>query len=90
MSQKFKNFFSRKFLLSALVVIGGIGTSLKTLDDPIAQVIGILVACIAAVVYNIVEGNVDVTAIEERVTQAIAEIEAKRKEEQEEKDNDLE
>jgi biopolymer transport protein ExbB/TolQ len=88
MVQKFKNLFSRKFILSALVVIGGVGTSLKTLNDPTAQIVGILVACVAAVVYNIVEGNVDVTAIEEKVSQAIAEIETTKKTEESEVKDD--
>lgn len=80
MKDKFTNLFSRKFLLSVLVVVGGIGTSLKVVDDPIAQIVGIIVACVAAVAYTAIEGHVDSAAIEKGVLELIGAIEKLEKE----------
>lgn len=84
MKSKIKNLFSRKFILSALIVIGGIGTSLKTIDNPTVQIIGVGVACVAACVYAYVEGQCDIEAIKKNILDALDKYqEIKEKEESE-------
>lgn len=74
LKQKFKNIFSRKFLISAAIVASGIGTALKSANDPAVQITGIVVACIAACIYSIVEGMVDANSIEAKIEEAISEV----------------
>ena len=76
MKQKIKNIFSRKFILSACLVAGGVGTALKAASNPNVQIAGIVAACVAAVVYAWVEGKIDQVAVEGQVFEAIKEIEA--------------
>lgn len=84
MKSKIKNLFSRKFILSALIVIGGIGTSLKTIDNPTVQIVGVAVACVAACVYAYVEGQCDIEAIKKNILDALDKYqEIKEKEENE-------
>lgn len=87
MKDKFQNLFSRKFLLSALIVLAGVGAAFKGASDPKVQIIGIVAACVAAVVYAWVEGSCDKAAITQYVAEAIDDIE-KIKEESEVNDNE--
>lgn len=72
---KIENIFSRKFILTATLVIGGIATGLKSVDNPSVQIAGVIIACAAGVVYTIVEGKIDAVAIAGEVEESIAEIE---------------
>jgi len=73
--QKLGNIFSRKFIVSAALVAGGIATGLKAVDNPNVQIAGIVIACVAGIVYTVVEGTVDIKAIAGDVEESIAEIE---------------
>lgn len=72
--QKIKNLFSRKFLISATIVASGVGMALKTANNPKVQITGIIIACLAACVYALVEGMIDANSIEAKIEEAISEV----------------
>ena len=80
---KIENIFSRKFILSAALVAGGIATGLKAVDNPSVQIAGVVIACVSGIVYTIVEGKIDATAIAGDVEESIAEIEKIKTDEKE-------
>lgn len=79
LKKKLGNIFSRKFLLSTALVVGGLGTALKESSNPEVQIVGIITACISAVVYSWIEGKVDISAIESTVAGAIKDVEEIKK-----------
>ena len=56
-------FKSRKFIMSVLAMIVGIVTALTQMGGKIGTVFGIVAAILAPIVYVVVEGNIDATAI---------------------------
>lgn len=75
MKAKLKNLLSRKFLISLFTVAGGLGMGLKAVNNPSVQIAGIIVACVAAVGYSVIEGQCDVESIASTITDAVREIE---------------
>lgn len=50
---------SRKFVLTVVIVVAGLATAFKTVDNEKVQIAGCVMAAVAAIVYSIVEGTVD-------------------------------
>lgn len=67
---------SRKFIIALLTMVLGIVTALSDLGGTIGTACGIAAAVLAAVVYIIVEGNIDAKAVQlvTDATEAIVEI----------------
>lgn len=60
---KIKNLFSRKFLLALLTVVISLGTAYSADTDATVKLICIIVAAVATIVYNVVEGAIDAKAL---------------------------
>lgn len=58
-----RKLLSRKFLTSAAVTIAGIGTALGGSADPNIRIAGLIVAAVATLVYNLIEGHIDAKSV---------------------------
>lgn len=76
---------SRKFVLTVVIVVAGLATAFKTVNNEKVQIAGCVMAAMAAIVYSIVEGTVDKASVADT---AIDCIEAIKKIEGDEKEND--
>lgn len=54
---------SRKFLLTLLMVVIAVCGALGNSDSPGIQIACIVVACVATIAYNIIEGTIDAAAV---------------------------
>lgn len=70
MLEKFK---SRKFIIAVLTMVAGVATALTETGGEIGTICGIIAAVAGAVVYIVVEGNIDAKAVQ-LVTDAATEI----------------
>lgn len=60
---KLRNLFSRKFLLALLTVVISLGTAYNADTDATVKLVCIIVAAVATVTYNIIEGKIDAKAL---------------------------
>ena len=54
---------SRKFLLTILMIVIAVCGALGNSDSPGIQIACIVIACVATIVYNIIEGTIDAAAV---------------------------
>lgn len=59
-----KKFTSRKFIITVLTIVVGVATALTETGGKVGAVFGIIAAVAAALVYIIVEGNIDAKAVQ--------------------------
>ena len=59
----FEKLKSRKFLLTLLMVVIAVCGALANSDSPALQIACIVIACIATIAYNIIEGTIDAAAV---------------------------
>ena len=59
-----EKFTSRKFIIAVLTMLLGVATALTGVGGEIGAICGIIAAILAAVVYIIVEGNIDAKAVQ--------------------------
>lgn len=55
---------SRKFIITAVIVAAGIGAALKSADNEKVQIAGFVIAGVAAVVYQAIEGSIDKASVQ--------------------------
>lgn len=81
-----RKLLSRKFLTSAAVTIAGIGTALGNSTDPNIKIAGLVVAAVATLAYNLIEGHIDAKGVISNAEKTLESIGAvlEVKEEQEE------
>lgn len=70
-----KKITSRKFIITAVIIIAGIGAALKSANNEKVQIAGYVIAGIAAVAYMVIEGTVDKAAVESTTTEVIQNVE---------------
>lgn len=58
-----RKLLSRKFLTSAAVTVAGIGTALGGSTDPNIKIAGLVVAAVATLAYNLIEGHIDAKSV---------------------------
>lgn len=58
-----KKLKSRKFLLTLLMVVIAVCGALGNSDSPGIQIACIVIACVATIAYNIIEGTIDAAAV---------------------------
>ncbi len=59
-----KKITSRKFIITAVIVVAGIGAALKSADNEKVQIAGFVIAGVAAVVYQAIEGSIDKASVQ--------------------------
>lgn len=59
----FEKLKSRKFLLTLLMVVIALCGALGNSDSPGIQIACIVIACVATIAYNIIEGTIDAAAV---------------------------
>lgn len=60
----FEKFTSRKFIVAVFAIIIGVATALTGLGGEIGAICGIIAAVASAIVYIVVEGNIDAKAVQ--------------------------
>lgn len=73
MSEKFKNLFSRKFLMAMLSVVVGILTMFGVADGTVEVVSSIGLILIPTIIYIVTEGKIDAIAVK-LITETVNEI----------------
>lgn len=71
MKELLKKLTSRKFLITCVTMLAGIALALKDSGDEKLQAIGFIIAGVSALVYMIVEGNIDAQRVKIAVDQII-------------------
>lgn len=74
---------SRKFVLTVVIVVTGLATAFKAVDNEKVQIAGCVMAAVATIVYSIVEGIVDKASVADTTIdciEAIKEIKGDEKE----------
>lgn len=79
---------SRKFVLTVVIVVAGLATAFKAVDNEKVQIAGCVMAAVATIVYSIVEGTVDKASVADTTIDCIEAIEAIKEIEGDEKEND--
>lgn len=70
-----KKVTSRKFIVTAVIITGGLATAFKGSSNEKLQITGYIMAAVAAIVYMIIEGNIDKTSVANETAKAIEGIE---------------
>lgn len=80
MNNILKKITSRKFIITAVIVAAGIGAALKSADNEKVQIAGFVIAGVAAVVYQAIEGSIDKASVQtetKKVLEAVEGVEVK-------------
>lgn len=70
-----KKITSRKFVITAIIVVAGIGAAFKSANNEKMQIAGYVMAGIAAIAYTVIEGTVDKASVQSTATEVIRGIE---------------
>lgn len=75
MDKIIKKITSRKFIVTAVIITAGIGTTLKSASNEKVQIAGIVIAGVAAIVYQAIEGSIDKASVESETKKIIDAVE---------------
>lgn len=75
MNNFLKKITSRKFIVTLLTMAGGIAIAFKESDNEALKSVGCIIAGVAAIVYMIVEGTLDVQSIKKAIQEILSGIE---------------
>lgn len=66
---------SRKFIVTAVIIVAGLAAAFKDSANEKVQIAGYVMAAVAAISYSVIEGTVDKASVKSNVTEAIKGIE---------------
>lgn len=64
MNKIVKKITSRKFIVTAAIIVAGIGAALKSANNEKVQIAGYVIAGVAAIAYMAIEGTVDKASVQ--------------------------
>ena len=70
-----KKIISRKFIITAVIVVAGLGAAFKGADNEKIQIAGYIMAGVAAIAYTVIEGTVDKASVQSTATELMQGIE---------------
>lgn len=62
---------SRKFIVTAVIIISGLAAAFKSSHNEKVQIIGCVMAAMAGIAYMVIEGTIDKTSVGDAATKAI-------------------
>lgn len=66
---------SRKFIVTVVIIAAGIGAALKSANNDKVQIAGFVIAGVAAIAYQVIEGSIDKASVQTETKKVIDAVE---------------